>query len=56
MHAPELGGSQDLHRKIWKDIINIRLVLNDDNYSTWYLSSLPYRGSFIIDKTHVQYV
>ena len=38
MHAPKLERSQDLWEKIWNDIINIGLVLNDDNYSTQYLS------------------
>ena len=55
MHTPELED----HRIFGEDrerYSNIRLVLNDDNYGTWYLSSLPYWGSFIIDKTHVQYV
>ena len=55
MHAPKLEGRRIFREKIWKDIIDILLVLNNDNYGTWYLSSLPYQGSFIIDKTHIQY-
>ena len=51
MHAPKLAGPQDLWGKTWKDIIKMWLVLNNDNYGTQYLSSLPYHGgSFIIDK------
>ena len=33
--------------------IIIWLALNDE-LGTWYLSSLSYQGSFIIDKTHIQ--
>ena len=38
-HACSLTGEhQDLEGKTWKDIIEIWLVLNDDNYGTQYLS------------------
>ena len=31
---------------MWKDIINIRLVLNNDNYGTQYLST------FVVETDH----
>ena len=40
-HAHSLTGEhQDLWGKTWKDIIEIWLVLNDDNFGTWYLSAI----------------
>ena len=40
MHAPELEDHRIFGGKTWKDIIKIWLVLNDDNYSTRYLSEV----------------
>ena len=46
MHAPKLEDHTTSGEDLENIRIKIRLILNDDNYGTQYLSSLPYPGKF----------